>query len=62
MAPTGPMMKSYLQTAVAGVFMLRAVSDCQNDHTVKDGPGYSYEEYLEAIKNAATIYDEHFSG
>ena len=48
--------------AVAEVMMLWAVSDQENDRTVKDGPEYSYNEYLEAIKNAATICDEHSSG
>ena len=59
---SGPMMKSYLQTAVASVMMLRAVSDRENDRTIKGGDEYTYDEYLEAIKNAATIYDEHSSG
>ena len=61
MVLTDPMRKSYLQTAVAGVMMLWAVSNWENDCTVKGGPAYSYDEYLEAIKNAATIYDEHSS-
>ena len=58
----GPMMKSYLQTAVTNVMMLQAVSDRENNRTIKSGPEYTYEEYLEAIKNVATIYDEHSSG
>ena len=38
------------------------MSDQENDCTVKGGPEYSYDEYLEVFKNAATIYDEHSSG
>ena len=44
------------------IMMLRAVSDRENDRTIKGGDEYTYEEYLEAIKNTATIYDEHSSG
>ena len=56
------MMKRYLQMAVAEVMMLRAVSDGENDQTIKEGPKYTYAEYLEVVKTAATIYDKHSSG
>ena len=59
---SGPIMKLFLQTAVASVMMLRAVSDRENNRTIKGSNEYTYKEYLEAIKNAATIYDEHSSG
>jgi hypothetical protein len=62
MVLTGPMMKSFLQTSVAGVMMLRSVSERESDRTIRGGPEFSYEEYLEAIKNAATIYDENIGG
>ena len=62
MVLSGPMMKLYIQMAVAGVMMLRAVSNHKNNRTVKGGPEYTYEEYLEAIKNAATIYNKNSSG
>ena len=41
--------------------MLRVVSYRKNNRTIKGGDEYTYEEYLEAIKNAATIYNEHSS-
>ena len=59
---TGPMMKSYLQTALSSVVMLRAVSDRENDRIIRGEPEFTYDEYLRAAKASATIYDENTGG
>jgi hypothetical protein len=62
MVLTGPMMKSYIQAALVGVMMLRGVTDREHDRMIQGGTEYTYEEYLEAVKSAASIYDEGTSG
>ena len=43
---TGPMMKSYLQTALSSVVTLRAVSDRENDRVIRGEAKFTYDEYL----------------
>ena len=62
MVLTGPMMKSYIQAALVGVMMLRGVTDREHDRMIQGGTDYTYEEYLEAVKSAASIYDEGANG
>ena len=58
----GAMKKSFLQTSLANVMMLRAVTDRENDQIVRGGNAFTYEEYLQAAKASASLYDEKSSG
>ena len=42
--------------------MLRAVTDRENDQIVRGGNAFTYEEYLQAAKASASLYDEKSSG
>jgi hypothetical protein len=59
---TGAMKKSFLQTSLANVMMLRAVTDWENDTIVRGGSSFTYEEYLQAAKASAALYDQKSSG
>ncbi len=59
---TGLMMKSYLQTALSSVVMLHAVSDRENNRVIRGEAEFAYDEYLQAAKASATIYDENTGG
>jgi hypothetical protein len=53
------MRRLHLQNAVSHVKPLRDVNNCETDWLVMGGPGFSYDEYLIAVKLAATNIDEH---
>jgi hypothetical protein len=53
------MRQLYLQNAFSNVKALREVNDCKKDRLVMGGPGFLYDEYLIAVKLAATNIDEH---
>jgi hypothetical protein len=55
------MRQLYLQNAVSQVKALRDVNDRETDQLVMGCPGFSYDEYLIAVKSAATNIDEHRS-
>jgi hypothetical protein len=55
------MRRLYLQNAVSTVKGFREVNDRKTDRLVMGGPGFSYDEYLIAVKLAATNIDEHQS-
>jgi hypothetical protein len=59
---TGAMKKSFLQSSLANVMMLRAVTDRENDMIVRGGKAFTYDEYLQAAKASAALYDQKSSG
>jgi uncharacterized protein (UPF0128 family) len=62
MVLTGAMKKSFLQSSLANVMMLRAVTDRENDMIVRGGSAFTYDEYLQAAKASAALYDQKSSG
>jgi hypothetical protein len=62
MVLNGPMKKSMLQACLSPVTMLRAVADRETERMVQGGMIFSYEEYLEAVKASASLYDEGRTG
>jgi hypothetical protein len=52
------MMKALLQSAVSGNAALRALDDREQDHVAQGRAVFTYQEYLDALKTSAAIYDE----
>ena len=49
---------TYLQNAISPVKALRDVADRETDRLVLGGPPFTYEQYMEALKSAASRIDE----
>jgi hypothetical protein len=50
--------RTYLQNAISPVKSLRDVADRETDRLVMGGTPFTYEQYMEALKSAATRIDE----
>lgn len=54
----GVVKKAMLQASLSPVMTLRAVADRETERMVQGGLAFSFEEYLEAVKASASLYDE----
>jgi len=52
------MKKAMLQASLSPVMMLRAVADRETERMVQGGMAFTFDEYLEAVKASASLYDE----
>lgn len=54
--------KSLLQASMAGVTILRAVGDREQESIIRGGAPLNYGDYLALLRSQAALYDEQLSG
>jgi hypothetical protein len=55
-------LKNWLQTSLSQVSALHAVANREHEDMIRGGRPLTYDEYLQAIKGSATLYDQKRNG